>query len=168
MCALTTVSAFTKTTYVRKGLRAAAICGFLAVSVLIALAASADFLDYFKNFVLLLLMVFTPWSAINLVDFYLISKERYDIPALYDQHARYGGWNWTALGTYAVGIVIQIPFLAQKLYTGPITDLLGGADISWLVGLVGTAAIYYPLARRKANPPTEMIYPADDHEMASV
>ncbi len=168
MCALTTVSAFTGTTYVRKGVRAVAICAFLAVSVIIALAASADFLTYFKNFVLLLLMVFTPWSAINLVDYYLISRERFDIPAFYDVHGRYGSWNWIALGTYAAGVVLQIPFLAQTLYTGPITDLLGGADISWLVGLVATAAIYYPLARRTAHPPQQMIYPNDDRETISV
>jgi NCS1 family nucleobase:cation symporter-1 len=168
MCALTTVSAFTKTVHVSRIVRAFAICGFLAVSVIIALAASADFLDYFKNFVLLLLMVFTPWSAINLVDYYLISRERFDIEAFYDPKGRYGAWNRTALGTYAVGIVIQIPFLAQKLYTGPITDLLGGADISWIVGLFGTAAIYYPLARRTANPPSQMIYPAEVRETASV
>ena len=164
MCALTTVSAFTKTVQVSKIVRGLAICGFLAVSVLIALAASADFLEYFKNFVLLLLMVFTPWSAINLVDYYLISRERFDIPALYDPAGRYGGWNAIALGSYAAGVVIQIPFLAQKLYTGPITGLLGGADISWLVGLVGTAAIYYALARRRANPPDRMIYPSDERE----
>lgn len=29
----------------------------------------------------------------------------------------------------------------------------GGADISWLVGLVVAAAIYYPWAKRITNPP---------------
>lgn len=164
MCALTTVSAFTKTVRVSRLVRGLAICAFLAVSVIIALVASSDFLDYFKNFVLLLLMVFTPWSAINLVDYYLISRERFDIPALYDAGGRYGAWNWIALGSYAAGVVIQIPFLAQKLYTGPVTELLGGADISWIVGIVGTAAIYYALARRRANPPERMIYPSDAKE----
>ena len=65
----------------------------------------------------------------------------------------------TALASYLVGIVAQVPFLAQKMYTGPITGMLGGADISWIVGLVVTAAIYYPLARRTSNPPAAMIYP---------
>ena len=139
--------------------RTAYIISFTAVSVLIAVAASADFLDNFKNFVLLLLMVFTPWSAINLIDYYLISKERVDIPALYDPNGRYGSWNWVALGCYVIGVIAQIPFLAQKLYTGPITDMLGGADISWIVGIVLTAAIYYPLAVRTSDPPASMIYP---------
>ncbi len=106
-------------------------------------------------------MVFTPWSAVNLVDFYLISKERVDVPALYDRFGRYGSWNVVALVSYAIGIVVQIPFMAQSLYTGPITKMLGGADISWLVGLVVTAAIYYPWAKRTMNPPSAMIYPQD-------
>ena len=53
-----------------------------------ALLASADFLNNFKNFVLLLLAVFVPWSAVNLVDYYLVSKEKVDIPALYDPQGR--------------------------------------------------------------------------------
>ena len=161
MSMLTTVSAFTRTRRIAPVVRAVYIGGFLAVSVLIALLASADFLSNFKNFVLVLLMVFTPWSAINLVDFYLVSKERVDIPALYEPEGRYGRWNVVALTCYAFGIVAQIPFLAQSLYTGPITKALGGADVSWIVGLLLTAAVYYPWARARANPPASMIYPDD-------
>ncbi|CAN5514434.1 MAG: NCS1 family nucleobase:cation symporter-1 [Rhodococcus sp. (in: high G+C Gram-positive bacteria)] len=161
MSILTTVTAFNGQSRISSTARTLYILGFTAVSVLIAIAASADFLDNFKNFVLVLLMVFTPWSAINLIDYYLISKERIDIPALYDVNGRYGAWNFTALACYAAGVLAQIPFLAQKMYTGPVTDMLGGADISWLVGIVFTGLIYYPLAKRTSNPPSSMIYP--DH-----
>lgn len=155
MSILTTVTAFNGRSSISAAARAAYITGFIAVSMVVALAASADFLDNFKNFVLVLLMVFTPWSAINLVDYYLISRERVDIPALYDPNGRYGRWNVTALTCYAVGVLAQVPFLAQKLYTGPVTDLLGGADISWIVGIVVTAGLYYPLARRSTTPAIE-------------
>ncbi|MFF1822237.1 purine-cytosine permease family protein [Kribbella sp. NPDC058245] len=157
MTLLTTVTAFSRATRIGPAARSAYTIGFLLVSVLIALFASKDFLDNFKNFVLVLLMVFTPWSAINLTDYYLVSRERVDIPALYDASGRYGGWNLTALVSYGVGIVAQIPFLAQKLYTGPVTDALGGADISWIVGLLVTTAIYLPWARRTSNPPPQTI-----------
>ncbi|RDI63619.1 purine-cytosine permease family protein [Nocardia pseudobrasiliensis] len=160
MSVLTTVTAFDPRTTVSRAARTAYILGFTATSVVIALAASADFLDNFKNFVLVLLLVFTPWSTINLIDYYLISRERIDIPALFDPRGRYGSWNLPALACYGVGIAAQIPFLAQKLYTGPITTLLGGADISWLVGIVVTAALYYPVAARTARPPERMMYPA--------
>lgn len=164
MTMLTTVSAFTRTRRISPVVRAVYIGSFLTVSVLIALLASADFLGNFRNFVLTLLMVFTPWSAINLVDYYLVSKERVDIPALYEPEGRYGRWNVVALTCYALGIVAQIPFLAQALYTGPITKALGGADVSWIVGLLLTAAVYYPWARARANPPAAMIYPDDAGE----
>ena len=161
MSILTTVTAFDGRSRISAGARAAYIVGFTAVSVVIALAASDDFLTNFKNFVLLLLMVFTPWSAINLVDYYLVSRERVDIPALYDPAGRYGRWNATALTCYVVGVVVQIPFLATKLYTGAITERLGGADISWIVGLVVTSALYWLWARRTANPPAETVHPVD-------
>ncbi|MFE5332164.1 purine-cytosine permease family protein [Embleya sp. NPDC056575] len=162
MSILTTVTAFDGRSRISPVVRAAYIVAFTATSVVIAIAASADFLGNFKNFVLLLLMVFTPWSAINLTDYYLISRERVDIPALYDPNGRYGRWNIPALTCYVAGVVAQIPFLAQKLYTGPLTERLGGADISWIVGLAFTAVVYYAWARKTNNPPAETIYPAAD------
>jgi NCS1 family nucleobase:cation symporter-1 len=168
MSILTTVSAINGQTRISPIVRAAYITGFIAVSVVIAVAASADFLNNFKNFVLVLLMVFIPWSAINLTDYYLISKERVDIPALYDPAGRYGKWNLPALGCYVFGIVAQIPFLAQKLYTGPLTHLLGGADISWIVGLVTTACLYYAVASKHNKAPSTMVYPTNTPSLSSV
>ena len=162
MAILTTTSAFNNKTRISPLARIVFIVGFVLVSMMIALAASADFLNNFKNFVLLLLAVFVPWSAVNLVDYYLVSKERVDIPALYESNGRYGAYNAVALGCYVLGIVVQIPFLAQKMYTGPFTKMLGGADISWIVSLVVTAAVYYPLAKRTMNVPKAMIYPKAD------
>ncbi|MFE5485175.1 purine-cytosine permease family protein [Streptomyces sp. NPDC056527] len=161
MSILTTVTSFDGRSRVSAAARAAYIVGFIVVSMVIALAASDDFLTNFKNFVLLLLMVFTPWSAINLVDYYLVSRERVDIPALYDPEGRYGRWNVTALTCYVLGVAVQIPFLATKLYTGAITKKLDGADISWIVGLLFTAVLYGLWARRTANPPAGTIHPTE-------
>ncbi|WP_426241786.1 purine-cytosine permease family protein [Nocardioides sp. LHG3406-4] len=159
MCAATIVTGFTGRQALGKSARAVFVSVMLLVAAVIALAASADFLDNFKNFVLLLLMVFTPWSAINLTDYYLVSKERVDIPALYDPHGRYGRWNAVAITTYVGGVLVQIPFLAQSLYTGPITKQLGGADISWIVGLLLPALVYYVWASRNPRAPEAMVRP---------
>ncbi|PIM53137.1 cytosine permease [Roseateles chitinivorans] len=165
MTLLTTLGAFRPSLRIGAAARAATILGFVLASMAIAVLASADFLNHFKNFVLLLLAVFVPWSAINLVDYYLVSREKVDIPALYDPNGRYGAWNAMALGCYLLGVIVQIPFLNQKLYRGPIADWLGGADISWIVSLVLTSLVYYPLARRTMRVPATMIYP--DGETAS-
>jgi NCS1 family nucleobase:cation symporter-1 len=161
MCAATTVTAFTGSRSMGRTARTLFVSLMLVVAGAIALMATADFLDNFKNFILLLLMVFTPWSAINLTDYYLISKEKVDIPALYEPRGRYGRWNAAALTTYVVGVLVQVPFLAQALYTGPVTEALGGADISWIVGLVVPAVIYYLWASRQHIAPDEMVRPRE-------
>jgi len=56
-----------------------------------------SFLKSFEAFILLLLAVFTPWSAINLVDYYCFTRSRYDVPALTDPEGRYGRWNATGI-----------------------------------------------------------------------
>jgi purine-cytosine permease-like protein len=37
---------------------------------------------------------------------------------------------------------VQVPFLDQLFYVGPLVSSLGGADISWIVG-VGVASLLY-------------------------
>lgn len=161
MSLLTITTALSGKKSASKTQRALFIVAMITASVCIALFASKDFLNLFKNFVLVLLMVFTPWSSVNLIDFYLISKENIDVPALYDPQGRYGAWNAPALVSYFIGVLIQIPFMAQAMYTGPITKMLGGTDISWIVGLLATAFIYYPWAKRCNVAPDQMIYPKD-------
>ncbi|MBY8821926.1 purine-cytosine permease family protein [Sphingomonas colocasiae] len=166
MALLTTVTAFNRQSRVSPLARALCILGFVGLSLVIALLASANFLSIFKNFMLLLLAVFTPWSAVNLVDYYLISKEKVDVPALYDPAGRYGAYNRTALGCYLFGILIQIPFLNQPLYEGPIASMLGGADISWIVSLVVTGLLYYLIKRNSPAVPERMILDGVNREGA--
>ncbi|MFF7009262.1 purine-cytosine permease family protein [Streptomyces fimicarius] len=128
--------------------RAVYIGLIMVAGTALALLGKDSFLTSFKDFLLFLLTFFTPWSAINLVDYYLISRERYDIPALFDPGARYGAWRWDALTVYGIGILAQLPFLVTHFYTGPLADPLGGADVSWIVGLVVPAVLYWLLARR--------------------
>lgn len=167
MSTVTVITSFNAETRISRRARSIYITVFVALTMVIAIAASADFLNNFKNFVLLLLAVFIPWSIINLVDYYLISKERIDIPALYDRRGRYGAVNLTAIVSYGIGILVQIPFLTSDTYSmlgdfhGPLAGVLGGIDISWAVSMVVTFAVYYPWARRTMKPPADMIYPPE-------
>ncbi|WP_432036987.1 purine-cytosine permease family protein [Streptomyces cucumeris] len=147
MSMVTSVSGFRGRTTLSPRGRAAYIGAIMVAGTAVALLGKDSFLSSFKDFLLFLLTFFTPWSAINLVDYYAIAKERYDIPALSDPDGRYGAWRWRALITYAVGVLAQLPFLATHFYTGPLVEPLGGADISWIVGLVAPAALYWLLAR---------------------
>jgi NCS1 family nucleobase:cation symporter-1 len=150
----------------RRGLRISVpqrLCYVLAmvgVSVLLALLGRHSFLKAFESFILCLLAVFTPWSAINLIDFYCFTHSRYDVPALSDPDGRYGRVNVTSVVIYLVGILVQIPFLASSFYTGPLVEPLGGVDISWIVGLVIPGILYYVFGRAsKRRAPPQLILP---------
>ncbi|MBV9912443.1 MAG: cytosine permease [Sinobacteraceae bacterium] len=135
------------------------ILGMVGVSALLALTGRHSFLQAFEAFILCLLAVFTPWSAINLVDYYCFTRSRYDIPGLSDPAGRYGRWNRTGITIYLVGILVQIPFLATPFYTGPLVAHLGGVDISWILGLLVPGALYLHFGRasRDRAPPQPIL-----------
>jgi nucleobase:cation symporter-1, NCS1 family len=147
MSMATMVSAF------RRGLRISVrhrliyIVGMVSASALLALTGRHSFLKAFEAFILCLLAVFTPWSAINLIDYYCFTRSRYDVPALSDPDARYGRWNTTGITIYLIGILAQVPFLDTAFYTGALVAPLGGIDISWIVGLLVPGVLYYLLGR---------------------
>lgn len=117
----------------------------------IALGASADFLANYYNFVSVLLYVLIPWSAINLVDYYLVHHGSYTVSDFYRADGgRYGRWNLVALGVYAVALAAQLPFMVTTLYTGPFAEALAYTDVAWLVGFVVAGGLYYPIARRRS------------------
>ena len=45
----------------------------------------------------MLLYLFTPWTAINLVDFYVVRKGHYSIREIFNPNGMYGRWNWRGL-----------------------------------------------------------------------
>jgi purine-cytosine permease-like protein len=113
----------------------------------LSLLASGNVLHSFEAFLGVLGYLFTPWTAINLVDFFLVRKGRYSIRAMFMADGLYGRWNWRGLVSYAVGFAAMIPFFKTGLYTGPIAAALGKADISMLIGLPVSAAVYLYLCR---------------------
>ncbi|MDD2876444.1 MAG: cytosine permease [Acidiphilium sp.] len=116
----------------------------------LAIAAGGNFVGSMTNFLLVLLYVFIPWTAINLTDFYLVRRGRYDIGAIYDPAGIYGAINWRTMAIYAIGILVEVPFMNADLYEGPIAKALGGADISWIVGLIVPSVLYILANRRVA------------------
>jgi NCS1 family nucleobase:cation symporter-1 len=112
------------------------------VSVGLALAASDDFFKEFGEFLAVLLYLFTPWTAINLVDFYIVRKGHYSVREIFNPRGMYGRWNWRGLVAYAVGFAAMIPFFSTGIYRGPVARALGGADIAMLIGLPVSALVY--------------------------
>jgi purine-cytosine permease-like protein len=124
------------------GKRLASLVAAFFASCIIALSSSSNFVDRFADYLAVLLYLFTPWTAINLVDFYLVRKGHYSIREIFNPAGMYGQWNWRGLSAYLVGFTVMIPFFSTGLYTGPVARALGGADIAMLVGLPVAAGVY--------------------------
>jgi NCS1 nucleoside transporter family len=123
--------------------------GLTAVLSLIgALAATKHFLTNFDNFLLLILYLFIPWTAVNLVDYYIVRRGHYAIAEIFNPHGMYGRWGWRGIISYLAGFAAMIPFFdVGTLYEGPAAKALGNADISFFIGLPVAAGLYYLLSR---------------------
>ncbi|MEU5598031.1 cytosine permease [Streptomyces sp. NPDC020298] len=119
-----------------------------ALSVIGALAATANFLSNFENFLLLVLYLFIPWTAVNLMDYYVVRRGHYAIAEIFHPHGIYGRWGWHGIIAYLVGFATMVPFFSVgTLYVGPIARALDGADLSLFVGLPVSAVLYWLLTR---------------------
>lgn len=117
------------------------------LSLIGALAASSNFLTNFNNFLLLILYLFIPWTAVNLVDYYIVRRGHYAIAEIFNPRGLYGRWGWRGIVSYLAGFAAMVPFFDTGLYEGPVSKALGGADISFFIGLPVAAILYYVLSR---------------------
>jgi len=123
--------------------------GLTAVLSLIgALAATQNFLGNFNSFLLLILYLFVPWTAVNLVDYYIVRRGHYAIAEIFNPHGMYGRWGWRGILAYLLGFAAMVPFFnVGTLYEGPAAKALDGADISFFVGLLVAGLLYYAFTR---------------------
>jgi purine-cytosine permease-like protein len=124
------------------GKRLIALAAVTLLAIILALLSSDDLVAKFGDLLAVLLYLFTPWTAINLVDFYIVRKGHYSVREIFNPDGMYGRWNWRGLLAYGLGFAAMIPFFSTGLYTGPVARALDGADIAMLIGLPVSAAAY--------------------------
>jgi NCS1 family nucleobase:cation symporter-1 len=142
---LTLISAIDSFKKVRPtlGVRVVTIAITAALSLIGALAASEDFLGNFENFLLLVLYLFIPWTAVNLVDYFIVRRGHYAIAEIFNPTGMYGRWGWRGIVAYLVGFGAMVPFFSTGLFTGFIAKAMNGADLSLFIGLPVAAILYY-------------------------
>ncbi|MGA7361926.1 MAG: cytosine permease [Candidatus Dormiibacterota bacterium] len=135
------------------------------IGCLLAIVGSGNFFNNFENLIFFLAYLIIPWTAINLVDFYITRKGHYNIPAIFDPHGQYGKISWRAVVSYLVAIAVEVPFVSSSFYVGPMVHVLDGADISWVLAIIVAGGLYFFLMRQKSSPaydssvvePTELV-----------
>jgi cytosine/uracil/thiamine/allantoin permease len=99
----------------------------------------------------------SPFAGVILADFYVKRRGEIDVAELYRAPgaSAYGDVNWNGMIAFLVGLVAgwSVEDGLVPAMQGPIsTGLLGGADLSWFVGIVVSGAIYLALERRRLVP----------------
>ncbi|MDA3630766.1 cytosine permease [Saccharopolyspora sp. WRP15-2] len=118
-----------------------------------------DAQDAVTAFVLLLTAVGTPWAVITLIGF-AQCRGRYDPDALqvYNRRSRGGiywysaGWNLRAAAAWAIGSLVGLLAVDTALYKGPLLELTGGIDLSFVLAAAATAASYLLLGIGSPRP----------------
>ena len=117
------------------------------------------FLGFYVNFLLLTYLWVPAWAAILLVDFFIFRKGLYvEQDLTRGKTGRYWyhlGIHWPALLAWLIGFAVTIPFIGSatlpwsgQIWQGPLAHLLGGMDISGIVGAIVSAILYFLLGRR--------------------
>jgi NCS1 family nucleobase:cation symporter-1 len=109
-----------------------------------------DFTSSFTQFLSLMVIWIAPWGAVYLADMWL-RRNRYDADALHERKGSYwysNGWNWSAIAAFAIGTVAAAICANAPIWQGPVSKMLGGADISIYVGFAVAWLIYMALTRR--------------------
>jgi nucleobase:cation symporter-1, NCS1 family len=146
---LTLISAIDSFSKVRPTttIRIATITFTAVLSLIPALLIGEDFLTNFEDFLLLVLYLFVPWTAVNLVDYYIVRRGHYAIGEIFNPTGMYGRWGWRGIISYLLGFAAMLPFLSTSRYTGFVASDLNGGDISMFVGLPVAGILYYVLGQ---------------------
>jgi purine-cytosine permease-like protein len=88
-----------------------------------------------------------PWTAVNLVDYFLVRRGRYSVREIFNPVGMYGRWNWRGLTAYWVAFVVMIPFMYLTFFQGTIAVALDGVDLAFFVGIPVAGVIYWVLCR---------------------
>jgi NCS1 family nucleobase:cation symporter-1 len=106
-----------------------------------------DFTTSLNNFIALLVVWVGPFGGVWICDAYL-RRGQYDARAIHSKKeaaGRYWGWhgvNPSGCIAIAAGMAIATLTMRSPLYDGPIATALGGADLSWILGLPVAALSY--------------------------
>jgi len=136
----------------------ALIVGIVGYLVTIYFIFAPSFAKAFDNWMISLLLWMSPWAGVVMADFFLKRKSHIDVAELYasPKTSAYGDINWGGIIAFLAGLVAgwSVQDGLVPALQGPISGLLGGADLSWLFGIVVSGVVYLAIAGRAASVPS--------------
>lgn len=127
-----------------RSLRVKTIAIIGVTATVVGVLLPTDFINTtFYTILAMLAYLMAPWTAVNLVDYFVVRKGRYSISEIFNPRGIYGNWNWRGIAAYALAFISMIPFMYLSFYQGPVAVYLGGVDFAFFVGIPVGAALYW-------------------------
>ncbi|MGG1674289.1 purine-cytosine permease family protein [Neobacillus sp. NRS-1170] len=169
MSTVTTVEPFSKIKVTPK-VRMFFVAGIAVVGTSLSILGQGNFLSNFIDFILFISYFLIPWTAINLIDFYVVRHGEYSIKDIFDLNGKYGKINKITSISYIISVIAEVPFMNTSLYVGPGAKAMGGADVAWILGLVVPSVLYYVLMKRKlkSEETIEAPIPFEDEQLHKI
>jgi NCS1 nucleoside transporter family len=138
-------------------IKLAVIVGVVGYVVTLYFIFAPSFAKAFDNWMISLLLWMSPWAGVILADFYIKRKGKIEVAELYrsPETSAYGDINWNGMIAFLAGLVAgwSVEDGLVGALQGPISiNLLGGADLSWLIGIVISGGVYLALGKRVTSP----------------
>jgi cytosine/uracil/thiamine/allantoin permease len=107
----------------------------------------------------------SPWAGVVMADFFIKRKSQIDVAELYTspETSIYGDINWAGIIAFLAGLIAgwSVQDGLVPALQGPISGMLGGADLSWLFGIVVAGAVYLALSGRTVAAPVVAVTGAE-------
>ena len=143
---------FPKYINIQRGCVIAAIIGGWVIVPWKVLSSAQTFLSFMGGYAVFL----APIAGILAADYWLVKKQRYDVPACYDPNGRYRYWygvNWRAVLAMLVSVGPNLPGLAYSIMlnadgTNPVKITAGAKNLftfDWLYGFTMSVFVYTTL-----------------------
>ncbi|TVY73399.1 putative permease [Lachnellula suecica] len=140
---------------IQRGCIIAAIVGGWVIVPWKILSSASTFLAFMGGYAVFL----APIAGIMASDYWIVKRQNYDVPALYDPNGRYHFWhgiNWRALLALVVAVSPNLPGLGYSIGTPALTTTPNPVHISqgarnlytfdWLFGFVTSIVVYVAMS----------------------
>ena len=120
--------------------------GVLSMLIVVFLIFQEDFATVLDTWLVILVGWISAWGGIMLVHYYRLERGRSDFAVLFEgvETRKLPAVNWAGYASFFIGVAMTWMFMhgAIPAAQGPAARALGGVDLSWLVGLITSAALY--------------------------
>ncbi|MEU6659966.1 cytosine permease [Streptomyces sp. NPDC046821] len=129
------------------------IIGIIATAMTLYALLVFDFLTSVNTMLELVVVVTGPAVGVYVADIW-ICRNRYDGPKLLDESRGSTFWydagvNGAGVTAFLAGALTGVLCVSTSFWTGPVSSLLGGANLSLVAGLVVSALVYVALGRTR-------------------